>query len=139
MAEIVPSLTEMSPAGVPVYENVSVPPTMTFLTITLPSLVFVKVQVIVHGMDGDRPARHSVGELIGKPRAQLPFSFRYFQTIEQDVTLPEGFQPFEVEVQVRSAKLKFPMQERFPWKVATRPLAAGPADDLPATPRETVR
>ena len=38
--------------------------------------------------------------------------------------------PFEVEVQVRSAKLKFPMQQRFPWKVATQPLAEGPVDDL---------
>jgi hypothetical protein len=103
------------------------------------SVVSGLVQVIVHGMEGDRPARHSVGEMVGRPRAQLPFSFRYFQTIEQDVTLPEGFMPFDVEVQVRAAKLKFPMQERFPWKVATRPLAAGPADDLPATPRETVR
>ena len=103
------------------------------------SVVSGLVQVIVHGMDGDRPARHSVGEMIGKPRAQLPFSFRYFQTIEQDVTLPEGFQPFEVEVQVRSAKLKFPMQQRFPWKVATEPLSAGPVDDQAQAPRETVR
>jgi hypothetical protein len=103
------------------------------------SVVSGLVQVIVHGMEGDRPVRHSIGEMVGRPRAQLPFSFRYFQTIEQDVTLPEGFMPFDVEVQVRSAKLKFPMQERFPWKVATRPLAAGPVDDLPATPRETVR
>jgi len=103
------------------------------------SVVSGLVQVIVHGMDVDRPARHSVGELIGKPRAQLPFSFRYFQTIEQDVTLPEGFQPFEVEVQVRSAKLKFPMQQRFPWKVATEPLSEGPVDDQAPAPRETVR
>ena len=103
------------------------------------SVVSGLVQVIVHGMDGDRPARHSVGEMIGKPRAQLPFSFRYFQTIEQDVTLPEGFQPFEVEVQVRSAKLKFPMQQRFPWKVAAQPLSEGPVDDQAQAPRETVR
>jgi hypothetical protein len=75
------------------------------------------VQVVVHGMQGDRPARHSVGELLGRPKAQLPFSFRYFQTIEQAVTLPEGFQPFEAEVQVRSGKLRSPMQQSFPWKV----------------------
>jgi hypothetical protein len=74
-------------------------------------------QLVVHGMQGDRPARHTVGELLGRPQAQLPFSFRYFQTIEQAVTLPEGFQAFEVEVQVRSSKLRFPMQQSFPWKV----------------------
>ena len=81
------------------------------------------VQVVVHGMEGDRPARYSVGELLGRPKAQLPFSFRYFQTIEQSVTLPEGFQAFEAEVQVRSSKLRFPMQQSFPWKAGAAPAA----------------
>ena len=81
------------------------------------------VQVVVHGMQGDRPARYSVGELLGRPKAQLPFSFRYFQTIEQDVTLPEGFQAFEAEVQLRSGKLRFPMQQSFPWKAGEAPAA----------------
>ena len=75
-------------------------------------------QVVVHGMQGDRPARYSIGELIGRPRAQLPFSFRYFQTIEQDVTLPEGFQA----VRGRGAGALEPScasrcSSRFPWKV----------------------
>jgi hypothetical protein len=74
------------------------------------------VQVVVHGMQGDRPARYTVGELLGQPKAQLPFSFRYFQTIEQAVTLPEGFEAFEAEVQVRSGKLRFPLRQSFPWK-----------------------
>jgi len=74
-------------------------------------------QVTMHGMQGDRPARYTVGELVGRPRAQLPFSFRYFQTLEQAFTLPEGFQAFEAEVQVRSSKLRFPLQQSFPWKV----------------------
>jgi hypothetical protein len=74
-------------------------------------------QLVIHGMQGERPARHTVGELLGRPQAQLPFSFRYFQTIERAVALPEGFQAFEVEVQVRSSKLRAPMQQSFPWKV----------------------
>jgi hypothetical protein len=81
------------------------------------------VQVVVHGMQGDRPVRYSVGELLGRPKAQLPFSFRYFQTIEQAVTLPDGFQAFEAEVQVRSGKLRFPMQQSFPWKADAAPAA----------------
>jgi len=80
-------------------------------------------QIVVHGMQGDRPARFSVGELLGRPKAQLPFSFRYFQTIEQAVTLPEGFQAFEVEVQVRSSKLRSPVQQSFPWKADGAPAA----------------
>ena len=74
-------------------------------------------QVVLHGMQGDRPARHTLGELLGRPRAQLPFSFRYFQTLEQAVTLPDGFEAFEVEVQVRSSKLRSPVQQSFAWKV----------------------
>jgi hypothetical protein len=99
------------------------------------SVVSGLVQVVVHGMQGDRPARYSVGELVGRPRAQLPFSFRYFQTVEQDITLPEGFEAFEAEVQVRSSKLKFPMQQRFPWKVA----GDGVAADAPVEPVEAAR
>ena len=82
------------------------------------SLAAGLADVVIHGMQGERAARHSVGELLGRPRAQLPFSFRYFQTIEQAVTLPEGFQAFEAEVQVRSSKLRTPIQQSFPWKPA---------------------
>jgi hypothetical protein len=77
-------------------------------------------QVVLHGMQGDKPTRHTVGALIGRPRAQLPFSFRYFQTVEQAFTLPEGFEAFEAEVQVRSSKLRFPLQQSFAWKVGAQ-------------------
>jgi hypothetical protein len=103
------------------------------------SVVSGLAQVVVHGMQGDRPARYSVGELVGKPRAQIPFSFRYFQTVEQTVTLPEGFEAFEAEVQVHSGKLKFPIEQRFPWKVADRALSEAAPDDGAETPRETSR
>ncbi len=73
---------------------------------------------MLRGTEAGRPAHHSVGELLGRPKAALPFSFRYFQTIEQEVTLPEGFEPFEAEVQVRSGKLRSPVEQTFPWKPA---------------------
>jgi hypothetical protein len=81
------------------------------------SLVAGLAQVTLAGMQGGRAVSLSVGELLGRPRAQLPFSFRYFQTIEQTVTLPEGFEVFEARVQVRSSKLRAPIQQSFPWKV----------------------
>ena len=59
-------------------------------------------------------------ELLGRPRARLPFSFRYFQTVEQAVTLPAGFEPFEAEIVVRSAKLRTPIQQNFPWKTGVQ-------------------
>lgn len=81
------------------------------------SLVSGLAQVTISGMQGDRPTRFTVGELLGRPRAQLPFSFRYFQTIEQAVTLPEGFQAYEAYVQVQSSKVSAPLQQAFAWKV----------------------
>jgi len=88
------------------------------------SIVAGLAQITLLGVKDDVPARYSVGDLLGKPRAELPFSFRYFQTIEQTVVLPEGFEPFETEVRVRSSKLRAPVQQTFAWKVAGQPVAA---------------
>lgn len=92
------------------------------------SLVSGLVQIEVNGMQGDKPMRYAVGDLVGKPGLRLPFSLRYFQTLEQPVTLPEGFEAFETNVTVTSSKLRFPMQRSFPWKLAGPP-ALG---DVPA-------
>jgi hypothetical protein len=88
------------------------------------SIVAGLAQITLLGVKDHVPARFSVGDLLGKPRAELPFSFRYFQTIEQTIVLPEGFEPFETEVRVRSSKLRAPVQQAFAWKVAGQPVAA---------------
>ena len=62
--EIVPLFTEIAPAGVPEKSNVSVPPTMTFLTITWPSFEFVKVHFTVS------PAASAI-ELGAEPSSQV--------------------------------------------------------------------
>lgn len=81
------------------------------------SIVSGLVQVVIQGMEGARPAKYTLGELLGRADAQLPFSFRYFQTIQKAVTLPDEFQPFDVEVNVRSKRLATPLRQSFPWKV----------------------
>jgi hypothetical protein len=83
------------------------------------SIVSGLAQVTIAGMQGDTPRKFTVGELLGQPRAQLPFSFRYFQTIEQTVTLPDGFEPFETSIRLQSGKLRGgPVEQAFPWKAA---------------------
>ena len=77
-------------------------------------------QITIAGMQGETPAKYTVGELLGRPRAQLPFSFRYFQRLEQSVTLPEGFEPFEADVRLQSSKMRGPVQQSFPWKMTAR-------------------
>jgi hypothetical protein len=94
-------------------------------------------QIVIQGMEGARPTRYSMGQLLGRPQAQLPFSFRYFQTLERAVTLPDGFQPFEVEVSVQSGRLRSPLRQSFPWKVTD----AANAEEVPPSdpPRGSVR
>jgi hypothetical protein len=94
-------------------------------------------QVVVQGMESSRPAHYPLGELSGQPRAQLPFSFRYFQTIQRQVTLPADFQPFEVEIRAKSGRSGAPVVQSFPWKVSGSggDAAAAPTDP----PRGTVR
>jgi hypothetical protein len=84
-------------------------------------------QITIAGMQGETPAKYTVGELLGRPRAQLPFSFRYFQRLEQSVTLPEGFEPFEADVRLQSSKMRGPVQQSFPWKMTAR--AGQPSPD----------
>jgi Family of unknown function (DUF6776) len=92
-------------------------------------------QITLAGMQGDVPVRYTVGELLGRPKAQLPFSFRYFQTLEQSVTLPTGFDPYETDVRLQSSKMRGPVQQAFQWKVEGRPgLQAVAPDDVTTLP-----
>lgn len=86
------------------------------------SIVSGLVQIELSGMQADKPVRLAIGDLTGKPGARLPFSLRYFQTLEQPITLPEGFEAFETSITISSGKLRFPMQRSFAWKVGGEPL-----------------
>jgi hypothetical protein len=49
---------------------------------------------------------------------ELPFNFRYFENLDQDVALPAGFQPEKVAIEVRSNKKDVaPTSQSFPWSV----------------------
>jgi len=80
------------------------------------SIVSGLAQITLNGMRNGAPAKYTVGELLGRPRAQLPFSFRYFQAVEQAVVLPEGFEPYETDVRLQSSKLPRPVHQAFPWQ-----------------------
>jgi hypothetical protein len=82
------------------------------------SVVSGSVVVQFEGVRDNRPVQLSLREAAETGRADglLPFQFRYFQNLEQDIVLPEGFEPRAVNVEVRSAKLA-PVRESFPWQV----------------------
>lgn len=76
------------------------------------------VSIQIEGIRDNKPAHLALGEAGGETRAdgQVPFQFRYFQNLEQKITLPSGFEPKAVNIEVRSARLA-PVRESFPWRV----------------------
>jgi hypothetical protein len=49
---------------------------------------------------------------------ELPFNFRYFENLDQDIVLPAGFKPEKMAVEVRSNKKDVaPASQSFPWTV----------------------
>jgi hypothetical protein len=54
----------------------------------------------------------------GGKQHELPFNFRYFENVDQDVALPKGFTPEHVAIEVRSNKKDVaPASQSFPWSV----------------------
>jgi len=76
------------------------------------------VVVQIEGVRDNKPEQLALSKAGANTRAdgQLPFQFRYFQNLEQDIVLPEGFEPRAVTVEVRSARLA-PVRESYPWRV----------------------
>lgn len=78
------------------------------------ALLSGSLQVVVQGITAGRPARYTLEQLGGTGRNS--FSFRYFQTLERSITLPEGFLPYDVEVRAQAGR-GTSVRRSFPWKV----------------------
>lgn len=78
------------------------------------------VRIDFEGSRGNQPVRLTLGDLGGKTRdsGDVAFSFRYFQNIEQEIVLPEGFEPKAVDVEVKASRQQ-PVKQSFPWAVRT--------------------
>ncbi|HKT71265.1 MAG TPA: DUF6776 family protein [Steroidobacteraceae bacterium] len=77
-------------------------------------------------VDGEAPAKAAGGDdatleltaLTAGKLHELPFSFRYFQNIDQEVVLPAGFKPEHIGVEVRSNRKDVaPLTQTFLWTV----------------------
>jgi hypothetical protein len=70
----------------------------------------------VDGERGDSAASVDLATISDSHGKQLPFSFRYFTNIEQPVTLPEGFKPERVTIEVKLRdKAAQPYRKTFVW------------------------
>ena len=82
------------------------------------SVVSGAMGIQIEGVRDNKPAALMLADAGGETRAdgQVPFQFRYFQNLEQNIELPEGFEPKAVNVEVRSSRIA-PVRESFPWQV----------------------
>ena len=80
--------------------------------------------VLIHqeleGVRDKQQAHLTLAEAGGQARdaGDVPFSFRYFQSIERELTLPDGFEPSAINVEVKSSR-QTPVRQSFPWQVVS--------------------
>lgn len=75
------------------------------------------VTVRLDGMLGGEAAGFELGQLVGDGgEAEIAYRFRYFQSLEQALVLPVGFEPETVEVEIRPREPRGdPILQRFEW------------------------
>jgi hypothetical protein len=77
--------------------------------------------VVVLAVDGEidgKPGRADFATLSGGKRREIPFTFRYLENIEEEVTVPAGMKPEQLLVEVRSNRRgSAPVQQTYVWSV----------------------
>ncbi len=59
-----------------------------------------KVRINVDGLINNQPKTLSLKQLSEKPVKELNYRFKYFQKLEGNLTLPKGFTPFRVNIDI---------------------------------------
>jgi len=73
------------------------------------------------GADG-KPTTLDIAALTANKQRELPFNFRYFQNVDQELALPSGFKPEHVVIEVRSSRKDVaPATQTFPWSLDAPP------------------
>lgn len=90
-------------------------------------LVEGHLTVDVAGISGDREVTYPLAKLskdFNEKSATL--QFRYFQAIEGEITLPDGFEPKEMKLTARARKPReMEVREQFPWTLQERFINVG--------------
>jgi hypothetical protein len=76
------------------------------------------IELAVEGTRGGESLTLDLGDLAAGEDERLDFSFRYFQNLEADLVLPEGFAPQRVIVKLTpKGKAVKAVEESFAWRV----------------------
>ncbi len=85
------------------------------------------LSVEVFGLKGEAEVSYPLAELSEDfDRGAAALHFRYFQAIEGELVLPEGFEPRGMTVVARVSKPReTEVREQFPWKLQERFINVG--------------
>jgi hypothetical protein len=82
------------------------------------SVVSGVVVLIVEGEVDGKPGRADFATLSGGKRREIPFTFRYLENIEEEITVPPGMKPEQLLVEVKSNRRgSTPVQQAYVWSV----------------------
>lgn len=76
------------------------------------------VDMKLYGSQAGKPVILDINDIVTKGTPSLRFAFQYFENLEGDVILPEGFQPGRVEL-VINENGKDPVRQNFDWQNVT--------------------
>lgn len=71
------------------------------------------VTMVVEGLQSDKPTELKLSEVTTARRSTLSFKFKYFQNLEGDVQLPDGFIPSRVKLSIASNRTN--IDKTFDW------------------------
>jgi uncharacterized protein DUF6776 len=77
--------------------------------------------VVILSVDGEldgKPGRADFATLSGGKRREIPFTFRYLENIEEEITVPPGMKPEQLLVEIKSNRRgSAPVQQSYVWSV----------------------
>jgi hypothetical protein len=95
------------------------------------------------GIDGirDGVAEHLTHEqLLAESAKPLGFQFKHFQQLECMITLPEGYKPSRLTIQLKSNSLRTPVEQSMEWNSLINQEAGDPPEDaVPISYRNAMR
>jgi len=86
-------------------------------------------QILVDGISKGVAAHLSYKQLLAESDKPLSFQFKYFQQLEQLITLPEGFEPSKLTIELKSSSLKTPVEQSWEWDSLINRTASLPPEE----------
>ncbi|WP_421183641.1 DUF6776 family protein [Aeromonas enteropelogenes] len=94
-----------------------------------------QVQIRVEGSQGDKP-RVLTGRDLGMKVSEWRYTLRYFQLLEGNWQLPEGFVPDRIRVTINKDGRQPAQELLVEWGEVIKPLVAAPPAPVPTTGQE---